>query len=807
MKISWNWLREFVEMDWTPQQFIDRMMMLGLEVESSESVGAALEKIVVGQIREIAPHPQAENLVVCQVDTGQGTDLNIVCGAKNMKAGDKVAVATHGTELPGGLTIKKTKLRGVTSEGMMCSDSEMGLSDEHAGIKILPEDAPIGVSLPQVIGLDDTVLDIKITPNRPDYLSLVGIARDVAAATGKSVGEISHTVHESDRPASECSSVQILDGDLCPRYAARLILGVKIGASPDWLKTRLERVGMRSINNVVDATNYVLWELGHPMHAFDLDKLNEKRIVVRRAHEGEKIRTLDGVERTLTSEMLVIADAKVPVALAGIMGGADSEVSDTTTNILLESAYFDAVSTRRTSRQLGLSTEASYRFERGADYHALIRAIDRCAAMIQELAGGEILKGILDVEALSGEDAKHLQESRQVTLRSHRVTHILGNEVPDKEVEQLLTRLGFGVDVAEPGVWRVTVPSFRVDVSHEADLIEEIARLYGYDRIVSTYPRLEVSPLEKDTPYHLQRKLVDLMVSAGLQEVVTYSFMGERDLDDLQLPADSFLRDAFTLTNPLSQGESLIRTTLIPRLLKVYDHNQRRARRDLAIFEIADTYRKTDESSDEVARLGILLSGEPLPHWSAQARERDFFDAKGLVTLILNAFRARNIRFEKSTQPFLNPERGIDLLFESTPLGFFGELAPEIALKMDFLSRVSLVEINLDVLRQAMGEDQRKFVAPSAYPAIERDIAILVPLTIAGDQILDAIRKTGKAMLESVALFDRYRGKQVDADRCSLAFRLVYRSSEKTLTEEEVNARHEKILKMLEREFSAVLRG
>ncbi|HNT34288.1 MAG TPA: phenylalanine--tRNA ligase subunit beta [bacterium] len=804
MKISWNWLKEFVEIDWTPQQFVDQMMMLGLEVESSESIGAAIEKVIVGQIREIAPHPQAENLVVCQVDAGHGTDLNIVCGAKNMKVGDKVAVATHGTELPSGLTIKKAKLRGITSEGMMCSDRELGLSDEHAGIKILAPDSPIGTPLPKVIGLDDTVLDIKITPNRPDYLSLLGIARDVAAATHKTVKDVHHTLQESDRSAKELSSVQILDGELCARYAARLIRGVKVAPSPDGLKTRLERVGQRSINNVVDATNYVLWELGHPMHAFDMDKLNEQRIVVRRASEGEKIRTLDGVERTLTSEMLVIADARVPVALAGIMGGADSEVSDETTNILLESAYFDPVSTRRTSKQLGISTEASYRFERGADYHAVITALDRCAAMIQRLAGGEIFKDVIDTQA---QQDMQLQTPRTVTLRRKRVTHVLGNEIATDDVVQLLTRLGFHLQPIEEDVWSVQVPSFRVDVSQEADLIEEIARLYGYDRIVSTYPRLEVTPLERNTPYHLQRSLSDLMVSAGLQEVVTYSFMAERDLDDLNLPQDSPLRQAFRLTNPLSQEESLIRTTLAPRLLKVYDYNQRRARRDLAIYEIADTCRNNDGTLDEHAKLGILLSGEPSPHWSVPARERDFFDAKGLVMLILNATRARNIRFQKSTSSFLNPERAMDMFFEGIPLGFFGELAPEIAEKMDFLSRVSLIEINLDVLHQAAGEDQRKFVAPSPYPAIERDVAILVPLDAACDLILDAIRKTGKAMLESVVLFDRYRGKQVDADRCSLAFRLVYRSPEKTLTEEEVNARHEKILKMLERDYNAVLRG
>jgi len=806
MKISWNWLKEFVDTEWTPQEFSDRMMMLGLEVEGLESVGGDLEKIIVGQVREIVPHPQAEHLVVCQVNAGSGQDLNIVCGARNMKEGDRVAVATHGTELPGGLTIKKSKLRGVVSEGMLCSDRELGLSDEHAGIKILPPDARIGDPITKAIGLDDTILEIKVTPNRPDYLSLIGIARDMAAATQAPLKVPSSEVKEVDTPVESVSSVEIVDGDLCPRYVARVISGVKVGPSPEWMKTRLEQCGMRSINNVADATNYVLWELGHPMHAFDMDKLDEKRIVVRRAKEGEKILTLDGVERTLNLEMLVIADAKVPVAVAGVMGGADSEVSEETVNVLLESAYFNPVSIRRTSRQLGMSTEASYRFERGADYQAVVQAANRCAAMIQELAGGEILEGVIDAQAPQ-EDPETFQWPKRLSLRRQRVEHFLGVQIPAETVEDLLNRLQFQVESFDGEKWTVGLPSFRVDVSREVDLIEEIARLYGYDRIVSTYPRLEIEPLQKDTPYRLQRGMADLMVNAGLQEVVTYSFMGESDLDALGLPADSPLRNALKLSNPISQEESLMRTTLVPRLLKVYDHNQRRGRRDLAIFEIAQTYRQTDKGVDETCNLGVLLSGEPLPHWSVPAKQRDFFDAKGLASLILDSVRAQGIRAEKSQLSFLNSDRGIDLQFENVPLGFYGELSSEIAEKMDFLAKVSLIEIDLDVLHRAMGPDKRKFAAVSPYPAIERDIAILAPLDVASEKITDAIRKTGKAMLESVVLFDRYRGKQVAGERCSLAFRLVYRAQDKTLTEEEVSTRHDKILKMLERDFQATLRS
>ena len=605
--------------------------------------------------------------------------------------------------------------------------------------------------------------------------------------------------------AESVSSVSILDADLCPRYAARIITDVHVAPSPEWLQTRLESVGLRSINNVVDATNYVLWELGHPMHAFDMDKLDEKRIVVRRARSGEIIRTLDGVDQKLAPEMLVIADAHKPVALAGIMGGEDSEVSDATTNVLLESAYFDPVSIRKTSRKLGISTEASYRFERGADYHALVPAADRCAAMIKQLAGGTILKGVLD-EAPPPEDPEKFRWPKSIRLRIQRVSKIIGQEIAPEAVEDTLNALELTVRSKDDDGWTVDIPSFRVDLFEEIDLIEEVARLYGYDKVNSTYPRLAVEPLDRGTPHRFQGQVSDLMISCGLDEVVTYSFMGEKDLDRLNVPAESPLRQAVRLNNPLSQEESLMRTTLVPRLLAVYDHNQRRGQKNVAIYELGNTYRKVQNAIEEHCKLGVVLAGNALMHWSIPDRQFDFFDVKGLAESLLKSIQATDISTKKTRCPFLAPERGIDLFFQKTLLGSYGELSQDVVSRMDFLGTVALLEMDLEVLQRAVGEDQRKLVTPSQYPAVERDIAVLISRNVTSEEIVNTIKKTGKKNLESVELFDRYTGKQIEKDKVSLALRLVFRAPDRTLTEEEVNQRYEKILKALQHNHDAVLR-
>ena len=521
MKVSLNWLKTYIDFDLSSTELADRLTMLGIEVESIRELGTGLDGVVVGKVNSIRPHPNADKLVLCSVDIGNTDELQIVCGAPNVTEGMLTPVATIDTELPTGITIKRAKLRGEESHGMLCSEKELGISDEASGLMELSKNLPVGKPITEALGLNDVIFELEITPNRPDCLSMIGVCREIRAETGNSLRLPNILLEENDIDVNGKTSVIIEASDLCPRYAARVIQGVKIGESPDWLRKRLESIGIGVINNIVDTTNFVMMEYGQPLHAFDYNKLAENRIVVRRASEGEKLTTLDEEERVLTPDMLVIADADKPVALAGVMGGYDSEITESTCDVLLESANFSASSIRATSKKLGMHTEASYRFEREVDPDGVILALDRATQLIVEIAGGSTCKGVVDVYPGKSEPI-------QVQLRTDRVNFILGTKLNTPEIERILMNLGFGVTQQEDNIFQVTVPSFRPDITREIDLIEEIARVYGYDKIPTSLPKGDIPVPAPDNTSVMCSRIKHFLLGAGMMESVNYSFIASK---------------------------------------------------------------------------------------------------------------------------------------------------------------------------------------------------------------------------------------------------------------------------------------
>jgi len=632
MNISINWLKDYVDIEETPQELADMLTMAGLETASITELGEGCEDIVVAQILKKEQHPNADRLSLCQVTDGEET-YPIVCGATNMVEGDKVALARVGSVLPGNFKIKKAKLRGVESHGMMCSERELGLSDEHSGIIILPKETAVGTKLVEALGLPDTVIEVEITPNRPDWLSVVGVAREISANTGRALKMPPSEVNEGIDSATEATSVEINAPYLCHRYTARFIKGVKVGPSPLWMQNRLKAAGVRPISNVVDVTNYVLMELGHPLHAFDFNKLRGGKIVVKRAEEGEKFTTLDGQERALTGENLMICDGEGSVGVAGVMGGLNSEVSDETVDVLLESAYFFPPNIRATAKALGLSTEASYRFERGADIEGLVTALERAARLIVETAGGTVLKGIID-------NYPTAHDKRRITLRVPRIAQVLGLEIASGRAVECLK--GLGIEVIEADDERIVTlaPTHRVDIEREIDLIEEIARIVGYNNIPSTLPRISIQPGVPAGERPFYEKCRDLLAAAGLNEIITYSFIDPEDDNRIALEPDSPLRAKVKIQNPLGVETSVLRTTLLPSLLRVAGNNVRRGNKDIKLFEVGKTFHPEEGMPlpEEHVRMAGLLTGsrEPLTWWAKQDR-LDFFDGKGVVERVFSA--------------------------------------------------------------------------------------------------------------------------------------------------------------------------
>lgn len=798
MKIPLHWLRDYVDLPGDVDALCEKMTMLGLEIEGFERPGEGIRDVVVGTIQSIEQHPDADRLVVCSTDIGADQPLQIVCGATNMKVGDKVPTAIVGATLPGDFQIGRRKMRGVESQGMMCSAKELGLGEDHTGLLILREDAPVGRDVRPLLGLDDVILEIEVTPNRGDWAGLIGIARELAAAYGAQLRlpEISFT--EDTERASDASSVTIENADLCPRYIGRLIRDVAVGPSPDWLSKRLRAAGQRPINNIVDVTNYVLLETGQPLHAFDWAKLREGRIVVRAAKPGERIVTIDQTERTLSPDMLVIADAEEPVAVAGVMGGFDSEVGESTADVFLESAYFDPVSVRRTARALNMITEASQRFQRGADPEMALYAANRACQLIQETAGGRILGGTLD-------EYPQPFEYNDVELRFHRTNRLLGITVPSETQLKHLNDLGFEIVKQSAEAATLRVPSWRHDVSHEADFIEEIARLHGYDAVPPSIPDVRPTADVYAPEQRVLRAVKEELVAGGLTEVVNWTFMEPADLERLPLP-EPFGR-TIPLQNPLSEKHAVMRTTLLPGILHTASANLRKNRETVAMFEIGPTYaRGAGEEYVQTDRLAIVLAGTALDrHWSHPPRPFDIYDLKGYLEGLIQSRTHTQPAFNPADSSLFKAGASATLSTGTIALGRLGELSAGIAEAFEIERPVYVAEIELTPLLTATETISQYAEVPSHPPSL-RDLAVVVDLATPAGALRDTALEAGGKHLKTVEIFDVYRGKPIPDTKKSIALSLTFQSPERTLTDQDTDKAVTKILKALERRFDAQLR-
>ena len=801
MIVTYNWLKEFVDCDLPAAELSHMLTMLGLEVERMEEVGGGMDDVVVARVVEKNQHPNADKLSLCKVDNGKEL-LTIVCGAQNFKAGDKVALAQIGATLPGDFKIKRSKIRGEESFGMLCSEKELALALESEGIMILPESFQIGTPLFDALGTKDTIFEIGLTPNRADCLSVVGVAREIAAKLGKKVHYPGLEVRETGAPVESVTSVTINSPDLCPRYTARHITGCTLAPSPAWLANRLRAAGIRSINNIVDVTNYVLLEYGHPLHAFDFKLLAGGKIVVAAAAEGEKFVTLDGQERLLTASDLTIRDGEKGVALAGIMGGGNSEIEEGTTEVLLESAYFDPSAIRRTSKRLGIHTESSHRFERGTDVAGLTRALDRAAALIAELSGGSIAKGMIDVYPQP-------IEPRVITARLARINAVSGLALEAAEVQEIFERLEFEVSQTEAGIFRVRVPLFRVDIEREIDLVEEVVRMNGFEKVPCTMPTAAVF---SDLPSDAQRltvRLKDLLVSQGLSEVINYSFVAPSSCDKILLAPDDFRSNGVPLLNPISDELSVMRTTLLPGLLETAVKNISFRTLNLRIFEMRRIYLPTPDKEllDEPLYLSALLTGSRDPEgWNQSKGDIDFFDVKGIVENILGDLNVTGVSYAADQlDPYYHPGKACRIVCGNRLLGSFGELHPTVQENYGITAPLYYLELNFEALiasRKGRGTAQ----VPSRFPSTFRDIALLLPKELPVAEVLGCVNGVKAAELEGVEIFDLYTGGNIPAGEKSVAIRVRYGSRERTLTDDEVTRLHQRVMDALKKKLNVSFR-
>ena len=798
MNVSIKWLKDYVDFDLSPEALGERLLMLGMEIESIKQLGEGLDRVVVGRINTVDKHPKADKLVLCNVDVGSGTDAQIVCGAPNAREGLVAPVALVGAELPNGLTIKRAKIRGEESQGMLCSEQELAISEEASGLMELPHDTQIGASIIETLGLDDVVLELEITPNRPDCLSMIGVAREISVAAGNPLKLPEVNVQQEMTDINNLTSVTIEAPDLCPRYAARVIRGVKIAPSPDWLQCRLEAIGIGTINNIVDITNYVLMEYGHPLHAFDYHRLAENRIVVRRAEPGEKLKTIDAEERELTPDMLVIADAENPVALAGVMGGFDSEITDQTVDVLLESAYFHPPSIRKTSKTLGMHTEASHRFERGADPEGVIPALNRAAQLIAEIAGGEICSGIVD--AHPGK-----REATNIKFRPERANFVLGTEISEDQMRDILTRLGFTVSDA----FEVTAPTFRPDVSQEIDLVEEIARVYGFNNIPTTLPRGDIPIPQVDPKEDLRERVKTYLLQCGMMEAMNYAFYHPDVFDRIRLESTNPLRQAVQIANPLSEDQSIMRTTLLPSLLANAQRNRNHQINDVQFFECSKVFipNGTDEYPNEPERVaGIIAGNLGAGVYGDPLRPADFFDIKGVIEGMLDRCGISDYAITHTDHPAFHPGRRAEIHIDDKTLCVLGEVHPEVLGNYDLPHKAYLFELDFEKLIDAV-KPVKQFEPIPIYPSVNRDLAIVLDAETPASRPTEIIKSAGGELISGLHLFDVYTGEQVPEGKKSLAFAIEYRSTTETLTDEIVDRVHGGILARLEQELGATLRS
>jgi len=806
MKVSLSWLKDYVDVTMDPAQLADALTMAGLEVEAVSDRYGYLQSVRVGRIEAVDDHPNADKLKVCRVHLPE-RELTVVCGAPNVRAGMLAPLALPGTVFPDGSVLEKSVIRGQASEAMLCSDVELGLGVDPGGIMELYGALTPGDPLAGALGLSDTVFELDLTPNRPDCLSVIGIAREVAAIQKTSLRYPDFSLEDPENRIAALTSVTIEAPDHCPRYSARLVDAVRVKPSPFWLQDRLLSVGLRPINNIVDITNFVLMETGQPLHAFDFDRLADNRIVVRTARDGERFVTLDQKERVLDAEMLMICDGQKPVAVGGVMGGLNSEIETDTSRVLIESAYFNPVSIRKTSKKLGLNTEASHRFERGVDPEGTVRAVNRAARLMAELGGGGLVQGLID-------EYPQPQKSARVSLSVHRTRRLLGIELDAGSMKDLLESIEFEVtDIVPDGDdhrLEVTAPTFRVDISRPEDLMEEVARLAGYDNIPIRFPAMPAEARPTDRQLEVRRRLRQLMTGFGFSEVINYSFVHRRTPERLGLAAADPRRAQVEILNPLTEDQAAMRTSLLPGLLETMRYNLTRQIKTLKIFE--------------VGKIFIPVDGQALPRepeilaalWTGMAQEAswhgppvacDYFDIKGIVEGLLGALKVDGLRFTRIPADACDYTRAGHcawIMAGDTTLGRVGEIHPRLRESFELKQSAYIFELELPHLIPLIPAAV-SFKPIPRFPAIYRDITIIVDRAVETQLIIEAVAKMGEALVESVHLFAVFEGEPVAPGKKSVSFRLTYRSDAKTLVDDDVNQLHKSITARLVKAFNAGL--
>ena len=807
MRVSYDWLKTMIDVPESPKELSDEYIRTGTEVEAIDVVGESFDHVVTAQVLEKTPHPDSDHMYVCKVSVGDKNvdaegnpePLQIVCGAQNFEAGDHIVTAMIGAELPGGIKIKKSKLRGVASFGMNCSARELGIGGDHAGIMILPEDAPVGMPFGEYYGSSDTVLDCEITPNRPDCLSMIGMARETGAIFDRDYHvELPAIKSETGRATADEISVEIADEGLCDRYVARIVRNVKVGPSPDWMVKRLNSLGIRPHNNIVDITNYVMMLTGQPLHAFDLSTFAEhdgrRSVVVRAAKQDETFQTLDGEERVLDAGMGLITDGERPVALAGVMGGMDSEITDASVDVLVESACFNAGRTSHTSRDLSLISDASIRFERQVDETGCVDVANVTCALIEEIAGGEVAPGYVDVYPAP-------KTIDSITLRYQRVLDICGAPIERDFVVRSLTRLGCTVE--ETGEdYLVTPPSFRPDLPREIDLIEEILRLWGMGRVEATIPAAKNHIGGLTHEQQLTRKVGQILRACGLNETTTFGFAAPGDLEKIHMSADG-RGVPVVLMNPLVAEQTEMRRSLLPGLLQSVAYNEAHGTTNVHLYEIGTLFHGRENASlprETQSVAGVLTGSWTDQTWNNTVDKLRFFAGKGIVEELLEQLRVPKVRFrvaEGKGYDFLQPGRAAEVLSGGTVLGWVGEIHPEAREAMNINQIVVAFELDLDKLIKG-AHNQENYHEFSPFPAVQHDLAIVVPDEVTCEDLLQRITSAGGKLLESVRLFDVYRDPiRVGVGKKSMAFSLTYRSDDHTLTSDEVERAHGKIVTKL----------
>jgi len=803
MRVPLNWLSDYVDLTLDPEELARRLTIAGAEVGQIIYSGGDWTGVTVAEVVKVERHPDpnVNRLVLATVDRGNGHRETVVCGAPNVAPGQKVAFAPVGTRLIDGYSGKPTVLkaktiRGVESAGMICSEKELGLSEDHEGILVLDENAPVGQPLSSVLG--QVTYDLDLTPNRPDLLSVVGVAREVAALTDGRVKDPAIEYEAGGAPIKGRARVEVLDNALCPRYVAALIENVRVAGSPQWLQERLTAAGMRPINNVVDITNYVMLELGQPLHAFDFKKLHGGTIVVRRAQRGEKLTLLDGAARDLSPEMLVIADAERAVAVAGVMGGSDSEVTSDTTTVLLESANFDGPTIRRTSRALKVRTDASVRFEKGLSRQLPPIAARRAAKLLVEVCGGTAAEGLLDVSREKGKEVR-------ITLTQERLRRVLGVDLPASQVRQVLTALGFGCRWVPPDRFVVRVPYWRTDVSIADDVIEEVARIIGYDQLPTTLLRGEIPAAQEQPLYDLRERVRDILAATGLQEIITYSMTDLQTLSRVLAPEELATNPPLRVANPMSRDFEYARTTLRGGLLHSLASNIHNASGVISLFETGRIYLpRPDDLPHEVESLCAVVSGRKPDRWGRPLGEpAGFYDARAYLDQVLAAIGV-SAEYEQTVEvPYL-PGRAASVLVSGDRVGTVGQVHPRVATSFHIDTDVAMFELDLEALLPHV-KDVVHFEPVSPYPSVEQDLAIIIDEKVPAGRALELIQASD--LVRSVSIFDVYTGAPVPHGKKSLAFSISFQSSSKTLTDEDVSRERGRIVERLKRELGAELRG